>query len=145
METRLTLGKNERLKKRKVIEEIFKEGESFSVYPFLIYYLIRHDSDIDDSTPDWKERISEPKLQFGVAVSKKNFKKAVDRNRIKRLIREAYRLQQVELLYAVRQKKELCLKLFIVYNGKEMPDYSLIEDKVGKVLFKLQVKFDSSR
>ena len=145
METRLTLGKNERLKKRKVIEEIFKEGESFSVYPFRVFYLIRHDSDIDDGTPDCKERISEPILQFGVAVSKKNFKRAVDRNRIKRLIREAYRLQQVELLYAVQQKKELCLKLFFVYNGKEMPDYSLIEDKVGKVLLKLQVKFDSLR
>jgi len=145
MESRLTLGRNERLKKRKVIEEIFKSGEAFSVYPFRVYYLIRHDSDIDDGAPDWNERINEPILQFGVAVSKKNFKKAVDRNRIKRLIREAYRLQQVELRAAVHQKKELCLKLFIVYNGKEMPDYSLIEDKVGKILLKLQVKFDSLR
>src|SRR6478609_2995237 len=101
MESRLTLGRNERLKKRKVIEEIFKSGEAFSVYPFRVYYLIRHDSDIDDGAPDWNERINEPILQFGVAVSKKNFKKAVDRNRIKRLIREAYRLQQVELRAAV--------------------------------------------
>src|SRR6516165_6102438 len=104
METRLTLGKNERLKKRKVIEEVFNSGESFSIYPLRVLYLISRDSTIDNDTPGSGERVPEPILQFGVAVSKKNFKKAVDRNRIKRLIREAYRLQKPELLHAVKQQ-----------------------------------------
>ncbi len=139
---RYTLGKKERLKKRKYIEELFNSGESFSIYPLRIYFSLKHDSDIDDGTPGWSERIQEPILQFGVGASKKNFKKAVDRNRIKRLIREAYRLQNLGLSAAVHQKKEWCLKLFILYTGKEMPNYELIEQKVEEALHRLEKKFE---
>lgn len=135
-----TLGKSERLKKRKYIEELFNSGESFSVYPFRIYYLLRHDSDIDDETPDRSRRVQEPILQFGVGVSKKNFKKSVHRNRIKRLIREVYRTENSLLKSTVAAKKEWCLKLFVLYTGKEMPTYAFIQDKLRAALQRLESK-----
>lgn len=75
-------------------------------------------------------------LQFGVGVSTRNFKKAVDRNRIKRLLREAYRLQKNELKDKVTLKK-IQLNLFIIYTGRELPAYNLIFDKVTVALQKV--------
>ncbi len=139
-ESRNTLGRDERLKRRKYIEELFNSGESFSIYPLRVYFFIRHDIDIDDETPDWQKRIMESILQFGVGVSKKHFKKAVDRNRIKRLIREAYRKQNSLLAVTMQEKKECCLKLFILYVGNEMPTYELILQKVDEALDRLTKK-----
>jgi ribonuclease P protein component len=84
----------------------------------------------------------EPILQFGAGVSKKNFKKAVDRNRIKRWIKEAYRTQNKELGTVMRAKKEFCLKLFILFVGKEMPDFDLVNQKVSEALSRLEKKLD---
>ena len=81
MPKQFTLGKGERLKSRKAIDELFKNGKRFTVSPFRVFYCIT----------------KEGGLQFGAGVSTKNFKKAVDRNRIKRLIREAYRVQKNSL------------------------------------------------
>ena len=134
-----TLGKNERLKRRKYIEELFASGESFSMHPFRVYYVLRRDNDIDNQTPDGPKR--EPILQFGVGVSKKNFKKAVHRNRIKRLIREVYRTENSLLKLAIGEKKEWCLKLFILYTGKEMPTYAFIKEKLCGALNRLESKF----
>ena len=75
-------------------------------------------------------------LQAGVGVSSKNFKKAVDRNRIKRLIREAYRLQKIPLqqLMLSRSKE---MRIFLTYTWKEMPEYAVLSAAVGKCLNKL--------
>src|ERR1043166_5363776 len=81
-----TLGKSERLKSRKQIEQLFAEGKNFPMSPFRVYY--RTSPFVSGSASN---------LQFGAAVSAKNFKRAVDRNRIKRLTREAYRLQKNQL------------------------------------------------
>ena len=139
-EKRYTLGRYERLKRRKYIEELFNSGESFSMNPFKVFYLIRHNADIDDGTPGGSQRIQESILQFGTGVSKKNFKKAVHRNRIKRLIREVYRTENSLLKLAVAEKKEWCLKLFILYTGKEMPTYAFIEEKLRAALVRLGSK-----
>jgi ribonuclease P protein component len=120
-----TLGKNERLKSRKQIERLFSEGKNFPLSPFRIYYLVT--SLIADS--------SSP-LQFGVGVSGKNFKKAVDRNRIKRLTREAYRLQKKQLQEATMQKK-LQLNIFFIYTAKELPGFNIVKEKVNVILNKL--------
>ena len=75
-------------------------------------------------------------LQFGAGVSSKIFKKAVDRNRVKRLIREAYRLQKISLQEKLAEKN-IQLNLFFIYTGNELPVYKEVFDKTGKVLEKL--------
>lgn len=75
-------------------------------------------------------------LQAGFAVSTKNFKKAVDRNRIKRLMREAYRLQK-SVLEEVLIKNNKCLAVFIIYTGNELPGYQEIYSKMTNVINRL--------
>ena len=76
-------------------------------------------------------------LQAGFTVSTRNFKKAVHRNRIKRLLREAYRMQKNTLLSAL-QEKHKALALFFIYTGTELPTFQQIFDQTGKVLRRLQ-------
>jgi ribonuclease P protein component len=118
---RYHFGKKDKLKSRKQIETLFSKGNRFSHYPFNILWL-----------PNNKDAV----LQTGVSVSSRNFKKAVDRNRIKRLMREAYRLQKNELndLLVANAKQ---LSVFILYNGKELPEYELIFEKMGTLLKRL--------
>ncbi len=121
---RYTLGKTERLKSRKLIEQLFKEGKSFSVQPIRVYWML--------SPPNSNTSY----LQFGVAAGTKHFKHAVDRNRIKRLIREAYRLQKIELQLKLKDAN-LHLNVFFIFTGKEVPDYKLVFEKTGIALQKL--------
>lgn len=75
-------------------------------------------------------------LKVGVSVSSRNFKKATDRNRIKRLLREAYRTQKTNLLEHV-QTNGRQLALFFLYTDKTLPDYNLIKSKMQLVLERL--------
>ena len=125
MMKKFTLGKNERLKSRKLIDQLFKEGRSFNLFPYRVYYLF----------PSQASTLNDG-LQFGVGVSTRNFKHAVDRNRIKRLTREAYRLQKIpfqELL----QSKQLAVALFLIYTGKELPAYEVVNEKIAVILSRL--------
>ncbi len=117
---KFTLGAKERLKSRKKIQSLFSEGKSLAFSPFRVIYQLQDDVS----------------LQVGVAVSTRQFKKAVDRNRIKRLIREAYRLQKNELnsLLISRNKG---LDLFIIYNGKTLPEYAFVFQKTGEIIQKI--------
>jgi ribonuclease P protein component len=126
-----TLNKSERLKSRKQIEQLFKEGKRLSVSPFLIYYLLEAPS-VNDS------RLS---TRLAVGVSSKNFKKAVDRNRIKRLIRESYRLQKPNFSNALKGNNQQ-LNLFFIFTGKELPDYKFVYDRVAIALQKISVDIE---
>lgn len=128
MVKKFTLGKQERLKSRKLIDQLFKEGRSFNVFPYRVYYLFRQ---ADISRP------GSHLLQFGTGVSTKNFKHAVDRNRIKRLTREAYRLQKIPLEELVRSKKQVSVALFLIYTGKELPVYAVVSEKIAVILNRL--------
>lgn len=69
-------------------------------------------------------------------MSSKNFKKAVDRNRIKRLMRESYRLQK-NFLQNVLIEKNSQVVLFIIYIGKELPEYKMVSDKIELILHRI--------
>ena len=118
---RFFLGKEDKLKSRKTIDEVFKSGSNFSVYPFKIWYL------------PGKHKTT---LQTGFGVSARQFKKAVDRNKVKRLMREAYRLQKNELQHQLQQEQKQ-LRLFILYIGKELPDYEICFKKFTAILNRL--------
>jgi len=120
MAKQFTLAKDERLKSRKAIDFLFKEGQRFTVSPFRLFYF----------------QTTDVVLQFGAGVSTKNFKKAVDRNKIKRLSREAWRLQKNELQQALKNGKK-GLHLFVIYTAKEIPDHQLVFDKMTVILNKL--------
>lgn len=116
-----TLGTKERLKSRKKIQLLFSKGKSLAFPPFRIIYQMHDDAGL---------------LQVGVAVSTRHFKKAIDRNRIKRLVREAYRVQKNELkeLLISRNKG---MDLFIIYNGKTLPEYAIVLLKTGEIIQKI--------
>lgn len=76
-------------------------------------------------------------LQAAFSVSKRHFKKATERNRIKRLMREAYRLQKNELLQSVQQSNQQ-LVVFILYVGNEIPVYTTVMEKMNTAIKKLQ-------
>jgi ribonuclease P protein component len=122
--TNFTIKKNERLKSHKLIEHLFSKGKSFSVFPVKALF-------------DFTDLHSDVPLQAGVAVSKKNFKKAVDRNRIKRLLREAYRLQKNELQLKLEGDNKQ-LAIFFIYTGKELPVINDLKDKIKVILLHLQ-------
>jgi ribonuclease P protein component len=129
-----TFGKYDRLKSRKLIKQLFSEGENFAIYPFRLYYLAG--KDIFHSLQKYSSHDNAIILQCGVGASAKTFKKAVDRNRIKRLMRESYRLQKYFLLDILKEKN-LQLALFFIYTGKTMPDYAMVSDKIALILHRV--------
>ncbi len=118
--------KSERLKSQIAISKLFRrDSPSFAIFP--IRFFVLEDQAIAGSYP-----------QVLVTVSKKNFKRAVDRNRIKRLVREAYRKRKVQLngVHAIG----------FLYLSKELPTFTqvsgIMESGLGKVQAKYGIPFD---
>ncbi|WP_339657736.1 ribonuclease P protein component [uncultured Maribacter sp.] len=119
----VSFGKKEKLKSKMLITQLFDEGKGISSFPLkLIYLPIQHSS---------------VSIKTGVTVSKRNFKSAVDRNRIKRLLRESYRLNKA----LVFNNTEAKFAFLFLYLGKDMPTFELLDQKMKLVLnkFKLQI------
>ncbi|MCZ4222286.1 ribonuclease P protein component [Pedobacter rhodius] len=112
-----TFSKEERLCSRKHLDLLFKNGSSFLLYPFRISYIF-----IDSP--------AEVQVQVVINVPKKRYKRAVDRNLLKRRIREAYRLNKQENLYKKLPADKGLLLFSIQFVGKEKYDFSFIEKKL---------------
>jgi ribonuclease P protein component len=80
--------------------------------------------------------VNDEGLKAGVTTSSRNFKKAVDRNRIKRLLREAYRLQKMSVQNLLKESGKSAI-VFFIYTGKELPLFPDIYNKVGIILQRL--------
>jgi ribonuclease P protein component len=119
-----TFKKEERLCNKRLLEELFRSGSSFLCYPFRVSWLLAPDVQVTT-------------VQVVFAVAKKRYRRAVDRNLIKRRTREAYRLHKQELLYSSLQQQELQLILTINYIGKEINDFAFMDKKMVKVLTQL--------
>jgi ribonuclease P protein component len=119
---KLTLGRHKKLKSKKATDLLFSDGKSIRKGPVRVVYFV--------------ELTTGGAHQIGVSVGKRFFKSAVDRNRIKRLMREAYRLHQ-ELL-PISEKTHL--KAMFMYQSGKMPDYEYIESLTKKLLKELSKK-----
>jgi ribonuclease P protein component len=119
-----TLKKNEILSKRDDINLLFKEGKSFNEFPFKVIH--RKNVNLE----------KEP-VQFGVSIPKRLFKKAVDRNLLKRRCKEAYRLNRKELKNSCN-KQHIQLHFMLIFISKEAVNYQIIEQKIIITLQRLQ-------
>ena len=103
----------EKLKSKRLLDNLFKQGKGVSKYPIKLYYL-----PIDDATVS--------NFKVGFSVPKRNVKLAVKRNKIKRLMREAFRKSKHDVYLQFAQP----YALMYVYLGKDVPNYSFIEHKI---------------
>jgi|SRR5690606_5160950 len=108
---KFTYPKHEKLKSRKLINQLFTEGKSVSKYPLRLVY-------VKNMNPD-------SEFQIGVSVSKKYFKKAVDRNYFKRILRETYRLNQ----HLLKNNLNESYAFMLLYQSKDRLSYKEINEK----------------
>ncbi len=121
-----TLKKAERISHKKDIDRLFSKGKSFPAFPLLVIYL----SELCETKPD-------SDISILVSVSKKKFKRAVDRNRVKRLVREAYRLNK-QCLGNLQDSVSLQLRIAFLYTHKEILPFHEIEKGMKKALVNLK-------
>jgi len=118
-----TFPKNEKLCGEIRIGKLFAEGEAFIVYPLRIVYKL-------------STEVQDVPVKVLISIPKKKIKKAIHRNRIKRQIKEAYRLNKTTLIESCREHG-LSLQLAITYLSDKSLDYKLIEEKIKQVLTKM--------
>ena len=116
-----TFGNQQRLKNKILIGKLFSQGSSVSKYPLRLVYLKTEES-------------SDIPIKVAVSVSKRSFKRAVDRNRIKRLIREVYRLNKDVF---IKETKSDNYAFIFLYTGREIPVF----EELQNTLIKLSEKF----
>lgn len=119
-----TFRKNERLCRKTSIDEIFSKGQSFFVYPFKINWIVATEN---DGSP----------AQVLISVPKRKFKKAVKRNRIKRLIREVYRKRKDKLYHNLTENQSGIIHFAIIYTSKKILSYQELDEKIIIVIDRL--------
>lgn len=117
-----TLSKDERLSRKKIIEEVFKNGLSIKSQALIVVYYY---TELPVKFP----------AQVMFTASKKLYKRAHDRNRIKRLMREAYRKQKHVVYNSLNRKQKQAALLFI-FTGRQLPNYPYVHGKMSELLRK---------
>lgn len=118
-----TFRKEERLSEKKIIKELFDKGLSFYISPFKIIWL---NSAIEGAYP----------AKIMISVPSRNFRSAVDRNKIKRISREAYRKNK-QILYESIKDPSKKMAFIIIYTGKYIMRYNDVEAKIILILQRL--------
>jgi len=119
-----TFPKKERLSSKKNISYLFESGSTFFSYPFKIYY-------------HFEEALTnKPNAAVLFSIGKKQFKHAVDRNRVKRLCRESYRLNK-SILINTLEERQWSIEVAFIFVGKVIPEFKDVEVKMQKVLLQL--------
>lgn len=116
-----TFHKSERLCSRKLIDDLFVTGHRFMVFPYSVTWKVC----ANDVVPD--------RAQVLIATSKKKFHHAVDRNRVKRLSRECYRLHKADI-YALLEAQDRKVLISINYIHNEILDYAILYKKFDKIV-----------
>jgi len=118
-----SFGKEYKLCSKLLIDELFEHGEQLKCYPFFVRYKV---SELDEDVP----------FQVVFSAPKKKFKRAHERSRIKRISREAFRLNKAEFeLYLKSQNKQLAL--FVVYTAPAEISFDELNKSVRKMQKKL--------
>jgi ribonuclease P protein component len=126
--TDLSFRKDERLCSKKIIDKLFVQGKSVFVFPVKMVYL---ETKLPSGYP----------VQAGFTVSKKSFKRAVQRNLIKRRMREAYRLNKSKFYDEIGEKQ---VAVFFIFTGKTISEYTQIETAIKKGMKKVLSELDTN-
>lgn len=132
-EQRNNLPKEERIYGRNAIERLFGNTDSRSLvaYPLrIVYVLTEKEENTEQNTP----------VRILVSVSKKHFKRAVKRNRVKRQIREAYRTRKHGLKEVITRLDGKTLSVAFIWLADELLPTSTVEDRMGRLLQRLTEK-----
>jgi ribonuclease P protein component len=135
-----TYQKADKLKSRKQTQYLFSKGQSMNAFPIKLIYTIESATDL---IGDYNVAaiISNGVLQTGVGAPSRTFRKAVARNRVKRLLREGYRLEKPEFLsHAALQGKRV--NLFFLYTDATVLTQSTIQEKIKQLLTRLSEKLN---
>lgn len=118
-----TFGKEYKLCSRKTIEGLFSEGKQLRAYPFTVYL---------------KELANDTNVPFQLVFSapKRSFKRAHDRNYVKRIMKETFRKKKL-ILEDYLQKEQKQIALFVIYTQKQLPSYAETLVQVEKLMHKI--------
>ncbi|MCS7037027.1 MAG: ribonuclease P protein component [Saprospiraceae bacterium] len=122
-----TFERCERLRSRKLLGRLFQEGRSFMAFPVRVVWLPL------SPTERQAARFETNRAQVAVSVPKRRYRQAVVRNRIRRQVREAYRLHK-HLLYQTLEHRNLDIALLLIFVGKETPTFDQLTDSMSKLL-----------
>jgi ribonuclease P protein component len=141
-----TYQKADKLKSRKQTQHLFAKGQSMNAFPIKLIYTIESANSLSEILPsppfNIQEIIDKGLLQAGVGAPSRTFRKAVMRNRVKRLLREGYRLEKPAFLdMAALQGKRV--NLFFLYTDKIVLSQNEIKEKIKQLLIRLAEKLNN--
>ena len=124
------LPKYERICKENDVKALFEQGAGISVYPYRVIYLFRHDES------------GRPTIRLLVSVSKKRFHHAVSRNRVKRLMREAWRRNKAAL-YEICERDNISVDVALVYTATVIHSYEEMLAKTKKAVQEIVKRYEA--
>ena len=135
-----TYQKADKLKSRKQTQHLFSKGQSMNAFPIKLIYTIESASEL---SADYNVAaiISKGVLQTGVGAPSRTFRKAVARNRVKRLLREGYRLEKPEFLTSIALQGKR-VNLFFLYTDANVLTQLAIQEKIKQLLTRISEKLN---